>query len=490
MISWMQKHRKYLVVTIWISVIAFVGAGFVGWGTYQYGTQTNNIAKVGDIPVTVQEFQTAYGNLYQQYNRMMGGKLNEATAKQLGLEKQVLQSLIYQALLKNFAKEHGIVVSDKEVQETILSIPEFQKNGQFDKSIYLNVLKGLQLKPKAFEEHLRNQILLNKTLALLNLDIAPLELEAFGAAIFMADKLRYKVFRIDDIDVKISDDEIRSYWEAHKNEYMTPKRYKLALIWIEPSQSIPDEQTIETYYKEHRLDFKDSEGKVLPLKVARSKVIEELRLKAAKKEAQRRYIALKKGKVKAVEEILVDAGDSRFPANVWEAIEGALPNSVLKPKVVGKRYAIIKVIESTLPHPKSFSEAYNEAKSDALVEKQRNLLRQKAEKMVEHLENAPLSNYVTRNSIDKIPPLNQDEAATFLQQLFDTNQSKGAILLTDKAISYRIIDQKLLNKESLTDEKELIKDNTKKMKANLLQKHLLDQLQQQYAVEIYLKETE
>jgi len=61
----------------------------------------------------MQEFQTAYGNLYQQYNRMMGGKLNEATAKQLGLEKQVLQSLIYQALLKNFAKEHGIIVSDK-----------------------------------------------------------------------------------------------------------------------------------------------------------------------------------------------------------------------------------------------------------------------------------------------------------------------------------------------------------------------------------------
>ena len=34
MITWMQKHRKYLVVTIWVSTIAFVGAGFVGWGAY------------------------------------------------------------------------------------------------------------------------------------------------------------------------------------------------------------------------------------------------------------------------------------------------------------------------------------------------------------------------------------------------------------------------------------------------------------------------
>ncbi len=32
MITWMQRHKKWLVITIWISTIAFVGAGFVGWG--------------------------------------------------------------------------------------------------------------------------------------------------------------------------------------------------------------------------------------------------------------------------------------------------------------------------------------------------------------------------------------------------------------------------------------------------------------------------
>ena len=43
MITWMQKHHKYLVVTIWISVIAFVGAGFVGWGAYSYGDNKGSI---------------------------------------------------------------------------------------------------------------------------------------------------------------------------------------------------------------------------------------------------------------------------------------------------------------------------------------------------------------------------------------------------------------------------------------------------------------
>ncbi|WP_456451732.1 SurA N-terminal domain-containing protein, partial [Hydrogenimonas sp.] len=155
----MQKHRKYLVITIWISTIAFVGAGFVGWGTYQYGSKSNAVAMVGDIPISLEEFQHAYGNAYQQYNQAMGGRLDEATAKKLGLQKQVLQSLIYQALVKNFAKEHGIVVSDEEVQKAILAIPAFQKEGKFDKATYLAVLQGMRMKPKTFEASMKDDLL-------------------------------------------------------------------------------------------------------------------------------------------------------------------------------------------------------------------------------------------------------------------------------------------------------------------------------------------
>ena len=49
MISWMQKHNKYLVWTIWIATIAFIGAGFVGWGSYSFGSKAGNVAKVGDV---------------------------------------------------------------------------------------------------------------------------------------------------------------------------------------------------------------------------------------------------------------------------------------------------------------------------------------------------------------------------------------------------------------------------------------------------------
>ena len=81
MITWMQRHKKYLVVTIWISTIAFVGAGFVGWGAYDFNTdRASAVAKVGDRKITVQEFQMAYSNHYSYYNNIFQGQLTQEKA--------------------------------------------------------------------------------------------------------------------------------------------------------------------------------------------------------------------------------------------------------------------------------------------------------------------------------------------------------------------------------------------------------------------------
>ncbi|WP_456485377.1 peptidylprolyl isomerase [Hydrogenimonas sp.] len=490
MITWMQKHRKYLVITIWISTIAFVGAGFVGWGTYQYGSKSKNVAKVGDVPVTYAAFESAYGNLYQQYNQAMGGRLDEATAKRMGLKKRVLQSLVYQALIKNFAKEHGIIVSDEEVQKEIVSIPAFQKNGHFDKSTYLATLKNMRTKPKIFESSIKDELLIKKTLGLLTPGVAPLELEAFGAALFMADKLRYKVFTSDQIKVTVDEKELKSWWEKHKSDYMTPKRYKLAITWITPKNESIDDKEIEEYYKSHRTEFTDKEGKILPLEKVRDLVAKKVALKHTKKEAELAYIALKKGKASPQETIVADAGDSRFSPDIWKAIESAAPGTLLKPKVTGDKYAVIQVVEMILPKPKSFEEAYSQVKADYISKKREELLLALAKKASDDLKDAKLSDYVTRDDADKLPPLSKDEATRFLQQLFSSKSQKGAILIGNKAISYEVVEQKLLDSDKLTQYKTFIEQNAKKIKSDLLQSRLIERLQQKYPIEIYIKETE
>jgi peptidyl-prolyl cis-trans isomerase D len=490
MISWMQKHRKYLVITIWISTIAFVGAGFVGWGTYQYGSKSNNVAKVGDVAISVEEYQHAYANTYQEVNRAMGGRLDEATAKKIGLRQQVLSTLVYQALVENFAREHGIVVSDEEVQKAILAIPAFQKEGKFDKSTYIAVLQNMRMKPKTFEANLKKELLIRKTLSLLSPDAVPLEIDAVGSAIFMADKLRYRVFTPADVTVAVTEEALKKFWEEHKNDYMTPKRYKLAILWVTPEAAEPSESEIESYYKAHRTDFTNAEGEILPLDQAKARVVEAIRLKKAKKRAQLAYIDLKKGRRTPAETKVLDAGDPTLNPDAWQAVEGALPGTVLKPKVVNGRYAIVKVVEAILPKPKTFEEARDAVKADYLSVKRREALLAMAEKASHDLKEGEETPFLTRDSVEGLGQLDKNEASKFLQQVFSSDKRSGAVLLDNKAVSYTILEQQLLDADKLSQYKALVKENVKKIKSNLLQSNLIAQLQQKYKIEIFLKESE
>ncbi|MEN8727167.1 MAG: SurA N-terminal domain-containing protein, partial [Sulfurovum sp.] len=118
----MQKHNKYLVWTIWIATIAFIGAGFVGWGSYSFGSKAGNVAKVGEIEITQTKLNMVYSNIYSQYNQALQGKLDDEKAKEMGLVKQAFAQLETQAKILNFSKELGIVVSDEEVVNRLQNI--------------------------------------------------------------------------------------------------------------------------------------------------------------------------------------------------------------------------------------------------------------------------------------------------------------------------------------------------------------------------------
>ena len=162
MITWMQRHKKYLIVTIWISTIAFVGAGFVGWGQYSYGDKAGAIAKVGSVEITMGELQKSYSNLYNQYSQMFQGEFDEEKAKSFGLKSQALQFLTQQALVLNLAKSYDLQVSDAELLDEIKKQEFFHKDGVFDKEIYKQVLSRNNLSVKEYEADVKKELLIKR----------------------------------------------------------------------------------------------------------------------------------------------------------------------------------------------------------------------------------------------------------------------------------------------------------------------------------------
>lgn len=488
MISWMQKHNKYLIVTIWIATIAFIGAGFVGWGSYQYGSKAGSIGKVGDIEIGKAEFDMAYSDIYQRYNQMMQGKLDEVKAREMGLAQQAFSSLTVQALLLNLANEFGVIVSDEELGNKLAQIPSFQKEGKFNIEIYEGFLKSRRMKAKTFEQVIKNETVIQKMFSLLDSKGLSFETDVFAAAISVSDKVAYRVLTADDLNLTVSEEKLKSYWEAHKSSFMTPMKYQLDILWTESKDTNTTDVELEEFYTQNSFNYIDEGGKQLLLEDAKERVLAGLKMKKSKKHAQKQYIAYKKGKIEKSETMTLALDDALLTSEAWKEIRTKDINSFLKPKEVGNRYATIKIATIIQPREMNFEEAKPMVTAEYEKVSKTEGLTTLAESTLKNFDEsqATVSDFVTLDSRDALIPLNIQETLQFLQKLFTSQKENGIITIENKAVVYRIIEQKMaVNSEN--NNTELVKSSVNQIKTQDFQSNLLKSLGQKYETQKFVE---
>ena len=486
MISWMQKHNKYLVWTIWVATIAFIGAGFVGWGSYSFGSKAGNVAKVGDIEIKQTKLNMVYSNIYNQYNQAMQGTLDDKQAQEMGLVKQAFARLATQAKILNFAKDLGIIVSDTEVAQKLQTLRAFQKDGVFVKEIYDGYLKSQRLRANAFEETLREELILEKTFSLLAVGTLPLEEEAISAAMNVSDKLAYKVLTNDDLNFVRDEAKVKAYWEMKKENFLTPQMYELSIVWTQTKDTPASEDEIKAHYDTNSFNYTDETGKQLPFEEAKVLATKDLKIKKTKKAAQKAYIAFKKGNLDNSEKITLPMGDLKLTDELWNALKEKSVGDILKPKVVADAYATVKIENVVLPKVKTYEEAKEEV--TVLYEKQakKEALLTLAETTLENFDqnDAIISDFVKLEENVNLNPLNNQESLQFLQKLFTSSKEKGIISVFDKVIVYNILEQKLLPMD--VNQTAFVKQTANKLKQSTFESNLIKMLDKQYPTEVYM----
>ncbi len=488
MISWMQKHNKYLIVTIWIATIAFIGAGFVGWGSYSYGSKVSAIAQVGDVDIKKAKWDMTYSNLYQQYNQMLNGKFDEAQAKEMGLSQQAFKTVETQARLLNLANEFGIIISDDELAEKIANIKGFQKNGIFNKTIYTSYLRNMRMKANLFEEILKDDFKIEKLLSMLNSDSSSFEQSFLVNAFNVSDKIKYQVITPNDINITIDENGLQKYWQEHKSEYMVPQKYVLDMLWTESQNIVVSTAEVEDFYKNNSFNYIEDGGKQLTLTEANSTLIQDLKLKKVKKDAQKKYIAFKKGKIEKSETVTIAVDSLKLTSEIWDEIKLRSINDILKPKIVGDKFVSLKIIKIL----DSKEMTFKEAKELAIPQYKALLSSESMSKMAENKLNdikdsneSLISEYITLDKPIQLKKLSDIENKDFMQKLFISNKEKGIITVRNKMIIYNIIDQKISSIDS--NNTNMILDTMNQMKKSDFQSSLLEDLEKKYETKMYIK---
>ncbi|NLI30325.1 MAG: hypothetical protein GX423_09630 [Nitrospiraceae bacterium] len=158
MLQGMRKHARYFYVLFIIVILSFI---FWGVGPLDKPTELT-VAEVGKEKITIEEYWRTYENARTMYRQIFRDQFNEELEKKLNLKEAVLESIINERVMLAAAADMGITVSDLEVQDAILSNPQFKRDGVFKKEVYFRTLELNRMTPEQFERSTRQQMAVSK----------------------------------------------------------------------------------------------------------------------------------------------------------------------------------------------------------------------------------------------------------------------------------------------------------------------------------------
>lgn len=487
MITWMQRHKKWLVITIWISTIAFVGAGFVGWGSYEYGKQGGAVAVVGDREVSVEEYQQEYSNLYDQYSRMFGSMFNNELAEQLKLKDVAYRQVLQKNLIMAYGDSLGLDVTDEEVARELIKYQAFAKDGKFDKETYIKVLAQNKMTPKDFEASLKRNLLLQKVQTLFQVNPTSNEIENISKLLFLEDDITIKILSINDINVELKDDELKKYWEENKNSYMSEVSYDLQIKEIPLMNSNSSEDDIKSHYEKFKIDYKHEDGKIKSLEEAREQIIKDLDEKFTKTEALKIYLKLKKDEEKFETNQTFTESALPYSSENSMKIQELKETEIVKPFFENNKYYIVKLVKKNLSTVLAYENALSQVKIDFEKVLKTKKLEETANASLKDFKGEEISG-ITRESVTKISGLEQQEAAKFLNQLFSATTKEGIIKLDNKVVLYRINNSKMGDYNKTKDD--VVKGTIIQLQEEELMLNLLKRLENTFAIQSSIQEKE
>src|SRR5579884_331133 len=246
----LNTFRKYSTSTGVKILYGVLALAFVIWGVgaVGMGRRMDVVATVYGEPISQRDLDRATAALQRRYEELFKGNVQ---IPGLNLRGQALDQLLDEALLEHEAARLGLAVTDGELVSAVTRMPEFQRDGRFDRDLL--------------------ERLLHDRVSLRVVKIAAADLGK---------------------DVTPTDDELRKYLADHADRYRVPERVRVRYVAYREVDFLPEamvsDEAIQAYYDDHKDDrFSDPEQvRLRHIVVSLPADADEARRTAARKKAE------------------------------------------------------------------------------------------------------------------------------------------------------------------------------------------------------------
>ncbi len=247
----------------WIAgiIISIVILTFALWGIHSYfegGASNNAVAKVNGIAITKNQLAGSYERLRRQAQTQIGSVkvANDETA----LKDRALQALIDIEVLKQSSLSQHFFISNNQVDNYLQNMPEFQVDGQFSLDRFQELLSSSLLTTSEFLDIIKTTLLIDQP-----------KLGIIFTSFVLPDEVDYTIALVNqerDIEfinlpfqstltnaIVIAPDKINTYYEQHKNDFMTPEQVSVEYVQLTlaglSAKINPTDTMLKNFYNEN-----------------------------------------------------------------------------------------------------------------------------------------------------------------------------------------------------------------------------------------------
>lgn len=288
----------------WIAklILALITVPFALWGVDSYLKQAGSsvaVAKVNSDSITVQQFGKALQNLRDSMKENSDPNFLENPE----VRHAVLDKLINARLLAAEVKRGGYMISDEQLSKVIVTMPEFQKDGQFSQELYDQILTANAMTPSRFEASMRGDLLTQQVRdSIANLAFVS---HAVPMHSMQVQKQLREVstanIRVDEYlpQAKVDPTEVKTYYDKHQDEFRIPEQVKIEFVVLSAGNLVAAQQVTDDeakkFYDENSSKFQgDEERRASHILIAFGASKDAAAKAAAKKKVQEVLAEVKK----------------------------------------------------------------------------------------------------------------------------------------------------------------------------------------------------
>ncbi|MGY1880056.1 SurA N-terminal domain-containing protein [Pseudomonas reactans] len=248
--GWIAKT----IIGIIVALMAFTGIEAIFQAS---GNSKQDVAKVNGEEITQTELSQAVDMQRRQLMQQLGKDFDASLLDEKLLREAALKGLIDRKLLLQGAADSKFGFSEAALDQVILQTPEFQVDGKFNAERFDQVIRQLGYSRMQFRQMLTQEMLIGQVRAGIAGSgfVTDAEVLAFARLEKQTRDFATVNIKANPAAVKLTDDEVKAYYDQHAKEFMTPDQVVIDYLELKKSSffdqvSVKDEELQAAYQKE------------------------------------------------------------------------------------------------------------------------------------------------------------------------------------------------------------------------------------------------